>query len=313
MIPARTAGADPAAEGCTSVSLSGVTPDGARWRGAVLALRAAVTTLADCPEVALAWSVPEGRAGTLTLRATGRGGLSTERTVADPDALVPSALGLLATAPPEASPVVDAGPSAPPAPPPASPRPPPLAAAPPQGDVSSGVIDRAAIGATIALQLGPRIAGPTPFWMTDVELRGDLRVRSWLVMVSVRYAPLGASPGHLAFDDDAYNEMALGIGVGRRFTVGRSALDLALMSSLVAINMEKDAPVDNIGASASQGRVSISARWSAAIGARTAIVLTTDAEVAPGALGGAVTVREGMPAPPAWTFGLRVGAASDVL
>jgi hypothetical protein len=316
MVHARRARAEPEPEpaaSCTAVSLAGATPEDPRWRSAVLALREAVATLDDCPEVALSWTVAGGPgARSLTLRATGRGGAHTERTVNDPDSLVPIALGLLASAPREPA-AEEVGPSAPPGPAPQPREPRAADEASAAGEAPPGAVDRAAIGATVGLELGGRVAGPTPVWMTEMELRGDLRVRNWLVMVSVRYAPLGASPGHIAFDDDSYNEMALGIGVGRRLAIGRSALDLGVMSSLVAINMEKDDPVDNVAASASQGRLAACARWSAPIGARVALVFTADGEVAPSALGGGATVRAGLLAPPTWTFGLRLGAASDVL
>ncbi len=307
---ASRAAAQPSAR-CTTVTLSGTTPDEARWQSAVAALERVVAGLGECPTLALEWAPAHGGAS-LVLRAVAPGGLETARVVTEPDALVPIALGLLAGAPHEpSSPRGASGPAAASRSEAAADEPP--RSSPVEPRATSPIASALPFGATIALTGGARVTGPTLFWMLDLELRADVRIRDWIVLLNFRYAPVGASPGNVALDDDSYNEVAVGVGIGRRFALGGAAIDLALTPSLVTVGMESDFPADNTAASASQFRLNASARWSTPLGDRAAFVMVLDAELAPQALAAQVKLDPHLPPLAAWTAGLRLGASADLL
>jgi hypothetical protein len=285
----------------------------APWRDAVAALRAQLSLLAPQECVALTLEIrrhPEGA----RLRASTADGAIAERVVRAPSSLVPFALGLVASIPheeppppatkePAAPPAVTSSQPPSPAPAPAPPPPPPLTVEAPRLRVSLGAA------------LGARVGEPTGVVMGDAEVRGDLVREGWLVVASVRYAPFGARVIGKGIQAYAYDELALGIGGGRRFEIGATSLDLAIVPTIVLVDEEgdvRDVSGDSASGSHSYLRVDTSLRWLFARAGSWRFGVTLDVDFAPYAIATPPSVEPLLPPIPSWTFGMRLGAVREL-
>jgi len=277
------------------------------WSVAWRALRAELATLPreECPSAVLR---ARGGGDHLAIEATSSDGRLATRDVRKPEDLAAIAYGLLAVTPLEAparAPAVAGADEA------IAPPPPDEAKAPLARSRREEAEPR--FGATVGVAIGGREAMPTQITMPEVELRVDLRLERSLLVAAVRYAPVGGSPQNLPLDEDAYTETTFGLGLGRRFVAGPSAFDVAIVPTLAAISMESDSFVGGeVGGTGSQLRVDTSLRWGYRVGRRVRFVATADSEITPAALAHASRIRPELPALPAWTMGLRLGAAADL-
>jgi len=152
--------------------------------------------------------------------------------------------------------------------------------------------------------------------MGDIELRADLVARGWIVVASARFALLSARPSSTPIAGYGYNEYAFGLGFGRRFAIGTSFLDVAVLPTLVVMD-EEGGPSGVAGDTASGGdshlRLGATARWAFARLGRWRLGLTLDGEIAPSDLRAAHHLDVALPPLPTWTAGARLGATGDVL
>jgi hypothetical protein len=282
------------------------------WRRAADDLRAALAhelTGAECLPFRL--RVEPSTEG-VVVRAQSADGLETTRAVRDPRALVPVVLGLLASAP-----VEHPAPSSPQAPSTAQP------VTPARVDVevrdsadlrvprAEGNVVPASVGVALGLSTGVRVGLPTDVIVWDSELRADVLLHDWSILAFMRYAFLGAVSG-IAADTDEYEEIGMGFGVGRELRWGRHTLDLTASPAVVFVNMESDGAMTKEGEGA-QLRINAAARYGYGLGRGWRFTLTLDSEAAPSSLAKAKYAEPGLPPLPAWTVGLRVGAAASLL
>ncbi len=249
--------------------------------------------------------------GEMRLVAVADDGRRAERRVARPSLLVPIALGLAISIPgepPAGAPAPAPGGNA--APPPASavrtlPASAPAAPAPAPSTVAAHSTE-----VWLGLALGGRFGVPSSVSMLDLEARADLRVDELLLFASFRNVSVGfvASEG---FDADAYRESAISFGVGHTFSLGPCWLDIAAAPTIVTMRIGRDGP-GHVRANDVELRIGVSARLSARLARTWRFTLTADTDLVPDALVSAVRV-DPLPAFPAWTAGLRVGASGAVL
>jgi hypothetical protein len=158
---------------------------------------------------------------------------------------------------------------------------------------------------------GSRIGMPTRVAVAELELRGDVFVDDWFLVATIRYAPLGFTLRRKAIPGYIYDEIQLGLGVGKRVSLGSARVDIALAPAIVIMTEEGDLP-DGTGGTAFGARLNASARI--AFGqARFRPALVLDAEIAPLVLLSPVRVDPGLPPLPTWTFGLRGGVVGNLL
>ncbi len=288
-----------------------------RFHEALAALRAELAHLDGGPCEPLELTVA-GVGHSVVVGARTRDGRSTARAVDDPAALVAVALGLVAGIPAEtpAKPAPEGegerteAPRAPRSEAPAardtatkaaSSEAPDAEPAPPSGLLS------------VALEGGARTTYPTRATMADLALRPSVSAGGWVVALALRWAPFGAAPG-VPFDEDSYEEVSLGVGVGRRLVFGRSRLDLTLVPSFVRVDMETDALVGGeIGGARSQVRLGGAGTFSYPMSKSWQLTASIDTELSPRALFRDVYIAKDLPPLPAWDIGLRLGAAVDLL
>jgi hypothetical protein len=244
---------------------------------------------------------PQSGSADATIR-TADGRVATRR-IREPRGLFPVILGLLATAPVE------------PAPPPAPSAPvldrhelpdfgsPP--AAPSRPDEAKDV------GVVVGFGLGGRGGLPSKVLMADIELFAEVLLRSWIILASVRYAPIATLPG-VTLDGDQYEEAGLGLGLGRRLVWGRSSLDVAFVPTLAIVTMETDVPIESSG-TVPDLRLDVCARYGYATGHGWRFNVALDTDVAPNGLIRAQHPSPMLPAVPAWTLGLRLGMSASLL
>ncbi|MEO8797529.1 MAG: hypothetical protein ABI551_06570 [Polyangiaceae bacterium] len=301
-ILARPAFGEPARKGaCDKVTVELAESLSKDWIAAGVDLtNALATSEAPCTAVALRL---EPAATGARLSATTPDGSIADRAIAQPSALVPTALGLVASLPPDAAP-----------PPPTAPK--VVAMEKPSAPPSHLlVVLPARPGPTslwFGVSTGVRIGEPSFLAMMDIEARVTLERGGWLAFGSIRY---GSSLGEtLVWAADAsYDEVAGAIGVGRRFPIGTTNLDLALVPSLVSASLGDD---DETGAgtpSRLELRVGASAQWWLVTGEGWRITLTVDTDVAPRGLERPLRSGADDPPLPAWTAGLRLGASGSIL
>lgn len=291
------------------------------WAPALDALRTEVAALprSDCQPMTIA--IERTDAGVLLVGTTADGRRA-ERSVSEPGALVATALGLLASIPSEAPPP---SPRHPPAP--ASPVPAPLPAPAPAPTIEALRIPSTTapppFGVWVGLDAGVRLAAPTDLMVLDVEARADLLLRRWLLVATIRSAVVSCL-GEQGVDCDVYNDVSLGVGVGRRIDAGPAALDFALEPSFVLMHMEYDSPTGNeaqsVDGTLGELRVDASARLAIPLGNGWHLTLTVDAGLAPSLLASPTRLElppgTMWPAPPpfpAWTGGVRIGASGALL
>ncbi len=300
--PLARAAAPPAS--CNAVRVVESGELAAAWGPAVSALRAQVARLspAECTDVTL---VVQAQRGGVLLTASTSDGRRGERALSRPASLVPVALGLIASVPPEES--TESPPTPEEAPTPTA-LPPPDAPAPP---VRTESRPPPTVHLDVALSAGGRFGFPTRVGMAELEARADAVADSWLVAASARFAPFGAHLG-AAIPGYAYDEVVLGLGFGRRWTAGAAALDVTVSPELAVMTEEGDLPADGTGGTDSEVRVAAAARVHVPLGDRWKPSLTLDAELAPLARA-PLRVDAALPPLPTWTLGLRAGAVGDLL
>ena len=294
---------------CAGVRIEMGADLGQEWEVAVRQLREELARLGrgDCERVTL--SVRRER-GAVLLVAAGADGRRAERVLEQAAALVPTALGLVLSIPPE---------------PPGSPVHVPSAesSSPPVArdrvpEPSPATTGARAVSAWLGFGVGARVGQPTSVVMADIEGRADLLLNHWLLMASFRYAPVGIVRD-LRLDIDAYHEIAIGLGVGRSLDVGPISFDFALTPTLVAAKMEGDAKAgedrdtDDVRQSDIQLRIGASARGLLPVGRSWRLTFSSDAEIAPAEAAAPVRLDPRLPPLPSWTAGLRVGATGELL
>jgi hypothetical protein len=254
---------------------------------------------AECAHVrlSLAPGTPAGGADVHVRMPDGR---EASRHVRAPRALLPIVLGVLAAAPSEApasppSPVRDRHELPDFTPPPARPSEDP---------------DRVRV--SVGFALGARGGVPTQVVMADVELFAQVVLSEWLILASVRYAPIAVAKG-LTPDGDAYQEAGIGLGFGRRFHMDRSSIDLAFVPTLVLVSMETDLPAEAFGTLADL-RIDASARYGYALGKanRWRFNVALDTDISPNAVVRPQVPATGLLPVPAWTVGLRIGMSAAI-
>jgi hypothetical protein len=301
-----------AAASCADVRVDMQYDLGDEWVAAVGELHHELARLAqnDCERVKLSI---HRQHGVVRIAAVGADGRRAERTVGQPSALVPTALGLILSIPSELAGDTHI--------PPADPlRPSPLPDRAPDPAVVRqplSAISPRPFSAWLGIELGGRLGQPTSVVMADLEGRADLLVNHWLLLAWFRYAPVGIIQG-MRVDADAYHEIAVGLGVGRSVDVGRVSFDFALTPTLVAAKMEGDGgpaekDTDDVRQSDVQLRIGASVRLMLPIEKSWRLTFTTDGEVAPTDVSGPVRLDPRLPPFPSWTAGLRVGAIGSLL
>jgi hypothetical protein len=259
---------------------------------------------AECAhvEVSLSLPAPPALAGSADVHVRTPDGREATRHVKTPAALLPIVVGLLASAPPEPSPPAHAAP-------PGLDRhelpdfTPPVRRVPEAPDPNH-------VGVFVGFAIGARAGLPTQVVMADVELFAHVVLHDWLILASVRYAPIAAIRG-LTADGDAYEEAGIGLGIGRRFHLERSSLDLSFVPTLVLVSMETDLPVEAFGTLADL-RLDACARYGYSLSRSWTFNVALDTDVSPNGL-----VRPQLPNPglvpvPAWTVGLRFGMTAAI-
>ena len=273
------------------------------WLPAVERLRATLAHELSASEcIAFRLRVEPRRDGVF-VRVQAGDGRETLRLVRDERALVPVVLGLLAGAPQD--------------------HPVPRRQTPTDGDTDARDLPdfsvpkpekKAApspVGLALALSTGIRFGLPTDVTMWDTEIRADVLLHDWSILAFMRYAPFGAVSA-IATDADAYEEIGVGFGVGRELRWGRHTLDLSLSPSIVFVSMEIDSPLEKSGELADL-RINGAARYGYSLGGGWRFTLTVDTEGAPNSLLKVRYPNPALPAVPAWTLGLRLGAAASLL
>ena len=279
---AALAGTASACHVVDSLDRSVLTP---AWRGAVDALEREIS-VSTCHGVELSLT-HDCEAVRVTARA--QDGRETSRHVATPAGLSAVAFGLLAVAPGEeiATPEDPLEVPPPPEPPSAPP-----AAALPSWELS------------FSASTGVRAAFPTDVLVADFDVRADLLVHSWLLTLRVRASPLVLAMRG-TYDDDAYDEAAVGLGLGRQLRLGRSVLALTGESNVTYIWIESDAL--NLSMERAQLRLAAVARWGYPVGRGVRLHAAVEGEISPtGLVNGAS--EAGLAAFPAFTLGLCLGA-----
>ena len=230
-------------------------------------------------------------------------GRQAERRIARSASLVPIALGLISSVPPERE-------ASPPETPPEE-VPPSAAELPPPEPVVSRApvpLPPPRVQVEIGVAAGVRMGFPTRVAMADLEARAAVVAGGWLVVASARFAPFGVRAGISGY---SYDEVALGLGFGRRVDLGAAALDVTFSPELVVMTEEGDAPADGVGGTESEARLDVAGLLRLPWGTGWKPTLALDAELAP--LSHALRADPALPALPTWTLGLRVGAAGNLL
>ncbi|MGA7123396.1 MAG: hypothetical protein WBY94_25055 [Polyangiaceae bacterium] len=317
------------------VAPSGLSPE---WAAAVENLRKQIAELSAAECQPLTISIEAQEVG-MRIVATASDGRRTSRTIKGPDVLSPVAIGLLITIPsePTAAPAATPPPASAAAPPPS---PPPLARSPTAASTTAHPADARTAervaphaiessGRTIALWAGIsggiRLTAPTALSVLDVEARADLLIDPWLMLIAVRSA-LIACLGQQGVDCDVYNDVSIGVGVGRRFHVGAPDIDVAFEPSLVVMHMEYDGDSSGEGKTVVDTdtalRLDVSARLSIPFDPSWALTLTLDGGLAPSLLARPANIQlpvaggtdaQTIPAFPAWSGGLRLGVSGALL
>lgn len=302
VIPARSALGEPARKGaCDKVTVELAESLSKDWIAAGVDLRSALAT-SEAPCTAVALRLEPAATGA-RLSATTPDGSIADRAIAHPSALVPTALGLVASLPPDVAP-----------PPPAAPK---IVTAEKRSDPPSlhTVVLPARPGPTslwFGVSTGARIAEPSFLAMMDIEARVTLERGGWLAFGSIRY---GSSLGEtLVWAADAsYDEVAGAVGIGRRFPIGATNLDLALVPSLVSASLGDDDETGVGTPSRLELRVGASAQWWLQTDEGWRVTLTADTDVAPRGLERPLRSDVDEPPLPVWTAGLRLGASGSIL
>ena len=285
----------------------------------------ALLPASDCQAVTL--KVERGDGAAVRVVATTVDGRRAERAISSPASLVATGLGLVMAIP-------------------GSPEPPPPALARVATEPSAATVPVAALPATplsdrgagpvevsvapsprlhfwLGFEAGGRSAIPATVAAADAAVHGVILLDHWLFTVVVRDSLVGFAPAQ-GSDNDAFREVNVALGVGRRVDVGETSFDLILAPALSAMRLEWDFPGDREAAGEDvELSVNALARVALPLSKNWALTLTFESELVPGNLTtspGRVEVPAGVPASaplppafPAWTGGFRIGAMGALL
>jgi len=322
LLPAAAARADTrCAEVQTSHGLSGAWLDAARE----LERQLAQLTTAECQTATLIIEPFDGEARIVATRADGR---RAERIVRRPESMVATGLGLVM-----AVPQPDVAPASIPAPSPtasaSSGSPAPAAApsvlSPPQPPPPSVARPLVAVplGLWLGFDVGGRTSVPATIAAADVSAHADILLDHWIFQVTIRSSPVGFTPGQ-RFDNDAYREVNVGLGAGRRFSSGDTSFDMMIAPSIAAMRIEWDyADGQEAEGEDVEFAINASARIAFSLSRDWALTLTVESELVPGNLTSSAAHLEppanlpasdaGPPSFPAWLGSVRFGAMGAVL
>jgi hypothetical protein len=316
---AAQVGAD---EDCRGVQVNAAANLSEPWANAVRDLSAQIPANGDGRCAAMTLLVEPAENDSAKLSATARDGRHADRIVPKPSALGSTALGLIASLPPdEPAPPKNTPPkteaSAPATPGSAA----PVSSSPPATSSSASPpnVAPAPTEKTSALSpeiwlgggLGARVAEPSEVGMLDLEARGDLEVRHWLLVISFRY---GSSIGETLTPADAeYEETVVGLGVGRTIAIGKTQLSLAIIPSFAAVNIDDDDDANGSNGSRSTVRIGASLKWSVPLDKWWRFTITADSDFSPRSFAHEVYLDPSLPPLPAWTGGFRLGASGRLL
>ncbi|MBI5532145.1 MAG: hypothetical protein HY898_05500 [Deltaproteobacteria bacterium] len=179
----------------------------------------------------------------------------------------------------------------------------PSAAAPVRADASKESEIRMDVGA----MLGVRLARPPSYGSFGPAGFASLRMRSWLLDVSMRWEaiqrPMKSSYGNLDMQT-----LAASVNVGRRVLAGRAALDVGLGPSFVVQSQSLEVANDEKAGSTSDLRLGGLVRMT--LGAsRIRWVVGLDADVSPWGARRPTRLDEALPTLPSWSVGVGMGAA----
>ncbi len=305
---------------CARVQASGDLA--APWLEAVHELERQIAQLpaSDCQAVTLQVEAVEAAARVVAVAVDGR---RAERVVRTPGSLVATGLGLVMAIPSVPAPA--------PAPPASSTAPVPPASSPAPSGPTAPVAPAAPAAPIAAPHLalwlgadaGGRTALPASVASADVAVHGDVLLDHWLFTIVVRDSVVGFAPAQ-GFDNDAFREVNVALGVGRRIEVGETAFDLIFAPAISAMRFEWDfGPQGESAGEDVELSVNALARAALRISRGWALTLTVESELVPGNLTGApaeVPIPAGVPAGaslpppfPAWTGGIRFGVMGAVL
>jgi hypothetical protein len=297
------------------------------WIDAVheLERQLALLPASDCQAVTL--KIERGVGAAVRVVGTTVDGRRAERAISSPASLVATGLGLVMAIP---------GSPEPPLAPAATAAPAPVGAAGPVAALAATpLVDRSPdpVEASVApaprlhlwlgFEAGGRSALPATVAAADVAVHGDILLGHWLFTVVVRDSVVGFAPAQ-GFDNDAFREVNVALGVGRRVDAGEASFDLILAPALSAMRLEWDFPGDREAAGEDvELSVNALARVALSLSKNWALTLTLESELVPGNLTtspGRIEVPAGVPANaalppdfPAWTGGFRIGAMGALL
>lgn len=303
-------------EECRGVRVNAAPNLSEPWANAVRDLSAQIPANGDGRCAAMTLLVEPAENDTAKLSATATDGRHADRIVSKPSALGSMALGLIASLPPDepaatknpppksdaVAPTASAS-----ATPVASSSPPPIPTASAPIEKSSPLSPQVWLGGG----LGGRVAEPTTVGMLDLEARGDLEVKNWLLVISFRY---GSSIGETLTPADAsYEETVVGLGIGRTLALGKTQLSLAIIPSFAAVNIDDDDDANGSNGSRTTVRIGAALRWSVPLDKWWRLTVTADSDFSPRSFAHYVYVDPSLPPLPAWTGGFRLGASGKLL
>ncbi|AKU94867.1 hypothetical protein AKJ09_01531 [Labilithrix luteola] len=278
------------------------------WQEAVEALRTRAKTLPrdDCQAVEITVRRDGDRVIASASTADGR---RAERAIRTPSDLVPVALGLVASIPPEEEerPV-------------ATRATPPSSVAPDESkepDEKSRPLPEPtppSLRLSLGAATGVRAGFPTSAGMFEIEGFANLLARDWVVSASVRWVPYGwrFTPGPPG-EQYSYQEVALGLGFGRRFTASSLVIDAIASTVLVSSTESTGEGYDSDGGFKAQVRLDAAFRLSLPITRHWSAVAVLDGELDPFHVAAPIRFDPESPPLPTWTIGLRLGASGDLL
>jgi len=161
------------------------------------------------------------------------------------------------------------------------------------------------------LAAGGRVTEPYLMDMLDFEGSADVKVRSWILCALFRFGVGVSGEG-----DDAtnYSETDFGLGAGRSFALGATAVDALLVPSLATMRYDdRDESATPTSRSVSEFRLGVRLRWSLPISPSWHLTTTADTQIAPQGFEHPVRTQSDLPPLPAWTGGLRLGATGRLL
>jgi hypothetical protein len=302
----RPAHAQPSCDGVRLDLADDLSPT---WREAGIRLRSELAA-SEAPCVSATLLVENASNGGARLSATTPDGRHTERVLTKVSALSPTAMGIVASLPPDPpAPTVESQ----------SPREHFTSAIeePTADDVSENAArNRAAASPQLWLgaSAGPRIGAPTMLGMLDIEGHAYFEMDNWLVAASLRF---GTSLGESAVAaDDSYYEIVGSLGAGRRFQIGASSLDVLLSPEIASASLaDNDDGYEGVppGVARTEARVGASIGWWTSFRDESRIGISVDSDIAPYGLLHGVRSAQTEPPIPAWTASLQLSVAGRVL